>query len=148
MSDLDNIRQTPIRSNDLDFNCEDADRLGPSRMIEPSIFYKFTYFRQNQSARVPSITLILCKFALQLIVFRNLSPNYEQLVLSLGTSEWQSQFKDWSQMSFREDVSCDRDYILVNTSSWLKLISSFGGAPEIPIYQYFVESVRTLEDGS
>jgi hypothetical protein len=51
-------------------------------------------------------------------------------------------------MSLRENVVRDRDFVLVNTSSWLKLISSFGGAPEIPIYQYFVESVRTLEDGS
>lgn len=50
-------------------------------------------------------------------------------------------------MSLREDVTRDRDFVLVNTSSWLKLVTSFGGAPEIPIYQYFVENARTLEDG-
>jgi hypothetical protein len=66
----------------------------------------------------------------------------------LGTSEWQSHFKDWSLMSLREDVIRDQDFVLINTSSWLKLITAFGGAPEIPIYQYFIENVRTLEDGS
>jgi hypothetical protein len=50
-------------------------------------------------------------------------------------------------MSLREDVIRDKDFVLVNTSSWLKLITAFGGAPEIPIYQYFVGSMLTLEDG-
>ena len=50
-------------------------------------------------------------------------------------------------MSLREDVTRDRDFVLVNTSSWLKLVATFGGAPEIPIYQYFIENTRTLEDG-
>lgn len=50
-------------------------------------------------------------------------------------------------MSLREDVTRDREFVLVNISSWLKLLSTFGGAPEIPIYQYFVESASTLEDG-
>jgi hypothetical protein len=52
----------------------------------------------------------------------------------LGTSEWESHFKDWSLMSLREDVIRDQDFVLINTSSWLKLITAFGGAPEIPIY--------------
>ena len=51
-------------------------------------------------------------------------------------------------MSLREDVIRDQDFVLINTSSWLKLITAFGGAPEIPIYQYFIENVRTLKDGS
>lgn len=51
-------------------------------------------------------------------------------------------------MSLREDVTRDRDFVLVNTISWLKLLATFGGAPEIPIYNYFVENVHTLEEGS
>lgn len=51
-------------------------------------------------------------------------------------------------MALRKDLIKDQDYILVNTSSWLKLVSAFGGAPEIPIYQYTVEKEVIREDGS
>ena len=78
-------------------------------------------------------------------------PEYVNLLDSLkgkGTSEWASQFKDWNFMSLREDIAKDNDYVIVSNSSWLKLVTAFGGSPEIPIYQYFVEKVKTQEDGS
>lgn len=51
-------------------------------------------------------------------------------------------------MSLRDDIVIDQDYVLVSMSSWLKLSSNFGGAPEIPIYQYFVETIKTQVDGT
>lgn len=51
-------------------------------------------------------------------------------------------------MSLRDDIVREKDYVLVGTSSWLKLVTAFGGAPEIPVYQYFVERLKTQEDGS
>lgn len=67
----------------------------------------------------------------------DLMPEYANLLGLLqgkGASEWSSQFKDWNFMSLREDIVRDQDYVLVGTSSWLKLVTAFGGAPEIPIY--------------
>lgn len=49
-------------------------------------------------------------------------------------------------MSLREDIELDRDFVLVSTSAWFKLVTAFGGAPEIPIYQYTIE--EPAADGS
>jgi hypothetical protein len=51
-------------------------------------------------------------------------------------------------MSLRDDIKVNKDYVLVGTSSWLKLVAAFGGAPEIPIYQYTVEERETQPDGT
>ena len=79
-------------------------------------------------------------------------PKYSQLLYTFcdakATIDWSKSFTDWELMSLRDDIVRDKDYVLVSSSSWLKLTSNFGGAPEIPIYQYFVETMKTQEDGS
>ena len=72
-------------------------------------------------------------------------PEYSTFLHSLSDkapSEWSKSFNDWNFMSLRDDISNGKDYVLISMSSWLKLINALGGAPAIPIYQYFVERME------
>ena len=58
-------------------------------------------------------------------------------LLLVDPSQWQSKFKDWSQMSLLEDLKLGRDYEAITLANWNKLILIYGGgAPEIPIFHY------------
>jgi hypothetical protein len=47
-------------------------------------------------------------------------------------------------MSLRDDIKIKEDYYALSLAIWNKLETEFGGAPEIPIFQYH----SILEDGS
>lgn len=63
-------------------------------------------------------------------------PEYTKLLGTLKSKpdSWSAQFKDWNMMSLRENIQLGHDFVLVSNASWLKLVTAFGGAPEIPIY--------------
>ena len=52
---------------------------------------------------------------------------------------WRSIFDDWEHMTFRDDAVRGKDYELLGQQLWMKLLARFGGAPEIPFFQYFEE---------
>jgi hypothetical protein len=39
-------------------------------------------------------------------------------------------------MTLRDDLVINEDFYAVGMATWAKLFSQFGGAPEIPIFQY------------
>ena len=78
-------------------------------------------------------------------------PEYTKLMmeaLNMPADTWSDHFKDWSLMSIRDDIEQGRDYVLVTQAQWLKLVKNFGGAPEIPIFQWFMEVPTKQPDGS
>lgn len=62
--------------------------------------------------------------------------------MQLDPKQWQRSFCDWQDMTLLDDIERNVDYYCVGLSSWNKLSTWFGAAPEIPIFQYF-----KLKDG-
>ena len=58
-------------------------------------------------------------------------------IFTLDKNSWSQQFNDWDQMELKFGVECDTDFYLLTHQNWLRLLSLYGGGPEIPIYQYF-----------
>ena len=47
-----------------------------------------------------------------------------------------TQFKEWDDMQVRDDLLLNEDYYAISVAAWSKLITLFGGAPTIPVFQY------------
>ena len=56
-------------------------------------------------------------------------------LLNVDPSDWQLKFRDWNHMSLNKEMREGEDFILVSEKMWLKITSSFGGAPEIPFFR-------------
>lgn len=52
--------------------------------------------------------------------------------------EWQSLFSDWSYMQVRVDMIQGEDFDVISLANWSKLVSMYGGAPQIPVFLYHV----------
>lgn len=50
-----------------------------------------------------------------------------------------TQFKEWDDMMMRDDLLLNVDYYAISVATWSKLITLFGGAPTIPVFQYKCE---------
>lgn len=57
-------------------------------------------------------------------------------------------FNNWEYMELRDDIEFQRDYKLLTLTNWTKLKSAFGGGPEIPFFQYQIETEKKLPDGT
>ncbi len=60
-------------------------------------------------------------------------------MLSKPVETWIKEFNDWEYMTLKEDLVKDKHFYLMSVSNWQKLLTAFGGAPEIPFQQYIVE---------
>mmetsp|Transcript_61799 Transcript_61799/g.70898 ORF Transcript_61799/g.70898 Transcript_61799/m.70898 type:complete len:462 (+) Transcript_61799:110-1495(+) len=45
------------------------------------------------------------------------------------------RFSDWNKMKLKSALTRDEDYVLVSNRVWKKLVTSYGGAPEIVIFK-------------
>lgn len=54
--------------------------------------------------------------------------------MQLDPKQWQRSFCDWQDMTLLDDIERNVDYYCVGLSSWNKLSTWFGAAPEIPIF--------------
>ena len=81
-----------------------------------------------------------------------LGPTYQsQLEWAFNYADpmtWCDNFNDWEQMSLLEGIQHGEHYKLISQSNWTKLKQLFGGGPEIPFFQYQVETVITNPDGT
>jgi len=64
-------------------------------------------------------------------------------IMTLDSSKWCKEFTDWEHMTLRTDLKHQDDFCLLSLSNWQKLITAFGGAPEVPFFKYEVESKVT-----
>ncbi len=64
------------------------------------------------------------------------------LLLDKDPNTWQQKFMDWSDMSLRDDIVQNVDYYAISIANWNKLMTVFGGAPEIPIFHYYTISTE------
>jgi len=78
--------------------------------------------------------------------FSDLEPVYVNKmkdIMTLDSSKWCKEFTDWEHMTLRTDLKHQDDFCLLSLSNWQKLITAFGGAPEVPFFKYEVESKVT-----
>ena len=61
--------------------------------------------------------------------------------------EWAYLFNNWEYMTIKEDIVEGKDYYIITQTNWMKLMSTFGGAPEIPFFIYNVEKRIERSDG-
>ena len=50
-------------------------------------------------------------------------------------------------MTLKEGLQDKKDYYMIMHTSWMKLVSAFGGGPEIPIFVYYEETKEEREGG-
>lgn len=53
-------------------------------------------------------------------------------LMNTEPAKWQLYSTDWAEMELKEDA----DSIAVSLQNWNILRTRYGGAPEIPIFQY------------
>lgn len=65
----------------------------------------------------------------------------QSVIQNLEPTNWAESFREWDEMSLRDDLVMHKDYCAVGLANWSKLFNIFGGAPEIPIfYHHFIEN--------
>ena len=57
-------------------------------------------------------------------------------------------FNSWDELNLMDDCKAGEHYHLLSQQNWTKLKSTFGGGPEIPFFQYQVETEVVNEDGT
>ena len=50
-------------------------------------------------------------------------------------------------MALKNGLEKGKNYFLISQANWMKIFSGFGGAPEIPIFAYNVETKIEKPDG-
>lgn len=57
-----------------------------------------------------------------------------QTLLKKDPKRWSEYMNDWEHMALKENLKTGVDYCLVSLQNWMRLVSSFGGGPEIPLF--------------
>lgn len=61
--------------------------------------------------------------------------NKMRSLINVEHSLWQRGFDNWNHMSLNSEMREGEDFTLVSEKMWLKITSTFGGAPEIPFFR-------------
>jgi hypothetical protein len=62
----------------------------------------------------------------------------QSVIQNLEPTKWAKKFREWDEMSLRDDLVMNEDYYAVGVANWSKLFNIFGGAPEIPVFYYHI----------